>query len=127
MAVSAGLIKRAKQHALKSTHRYKMGAIVFRKKKVISKGFNIPSKYTHPSELPMKYRKWPSSLHAEINALLSARCSVKGASILVVRVNSRGMLMDSFPCPFCLMYIQHLGIRKVIYSTSKQEIKEHLL
>ena len=127
MAVSAGLIKRAKKQALKSIHRYKMGAIVFRKKKVISKGCNIPYKFTHQSELPLKYRKWHSSLHAEINALLSAKCDVKGASILIIRVNSRGLLMDSFPCPFCLMYIEHVGIRKVIYSTSDQEIKEHML
>lgn len=126
MAISAGLIKRAKRQALKSTHRYKMGAIVFRKKKVISKGYNVPTKFTHPSELPLKYRKWPTSLHAEINALLSARQDVKGASILIVRVNVKHELMDAFPCPYCFLYIKHMGIRKIIYSTS-EGIKEHLL
>ena len=127
MAISANLIKQAKKQALKSTHRYKIGAIVFKSKKIISEGYNIPTKFTHPSELPMRFRKWPSSLHAEINALLSARCDVKGASIIVVRINAKNELLNSFPCPFCFLYIKHLNIRRILYSTSQQTIKEHIL
>lgn len=104
-----------------------MGAIIFRKKKVISKGYNKAHKYVHPSELPMKYRKYPTSIHAEMAAILSARQEVKGASILVVRVNAKKKLMDAFPCPFCYMYLQHVGIRKIYYSTSNQKIEEHII
>ena len=104
-----------------------MGAIVFRKKKIISAGYNIAYKPIHPAELPMRFRKFPTSAHAEINALLSARCSVRGASIIVVRINNSNKLLDSFPCQFCMAYLQHVGIRRVIYSTSRQEILEFLL
>ena len=104
-----------------------MGAIVFRKKKIISAGYNIAYKPIHPSELPMRFRKFPTSVHAEVSALLAAKCNVRGASIIIVRINNKNKLLNSFPCPFCMMYLKHVGIRRVFYSTSRQEILELLL
>lgn len=120
------MIRRAKRQANKSTYRYRMGAVVFRKKKVISEGYNIPYTHIHPAELPMKYRKFPTSLHAEVAALLAANEDVKGASLIVVRINWHNQFLDSFPCPYCLMYLKHVGIRKIYYSTP-DGIMEHFL
>lgn len=125
--VSKALINKAIREANKSTHRHHLGAVIFRKKKVISKGYNIANKYVHRSTLPLKYRKYPTSVHAEMSAILAAKEDVKGASILIIRVNSRGLLMSSFPCPHCLLYLKYVGIRKIIYSTSEQKIEEFTL
>lgn len=128
MSVSRSLISRAVQQAQSSPHsRYWVGAVVFRKKNVISVGHNIPKKVVHPAELPLKFRKHPDSIHAEMSALLSARCCVKGASILVVRINRKGQLRMAFPCRFCLTYLQHVGIRRVWFSDNDQEIQQQTL
>lgn len=103
-----------------------MGAIIFNKKKVVSKGYNVACKYVHPSELPLKYRKYPTSIHAEMSAIISARQEIKGCSIIVVRTNLQGKLMEAFPCQYCMPYLKHVGIRRIYYST-EEGMKEYTL
>jgi len=122
--VAQYLIRTAIAQAEKSLHRYyRMGAVVWRKKNVIAVGHNVPRKHVPRTDLPLRYRRYPSSIHAEMDALLSANTEVKGAAMLVLRVSANGSLREAFPCPFCLTYLQHVGLRKVYYSTSEGTIE----
>lgn len=106
-------IPRALKLALKaselSEERYKLGAIIF-KRKPISTGFNK----TNRSWSGSHYGHWAGSLHAEIAALINARSSVKGASIFVARKHER----LAKPCSACMAALKEAGIKTVWYTTN---------
>lgn len=57
------------------------------------------------------------SLHAEITALLRARCSVVGGTIYVYREDRTGQIGLARPCPSCTAALVEAGIKKVYYTT----------
>ena len=110
----------AKEEAVKSNHYHKIGAVIFKNKSIISTGYNYPRRST--KHLLPKFQKWQYSLHAEICAILKARCDLSDCSILVVRVNKKGKLMMAKPCKFCSEYIDYVGLENVYYSNKEGEI-----
>lgn len=104
----------AVQEALKSDHYHRMGAIIFNKKSILSRGYNKSFRFAH--NLHPKYTRYPNSIHAEVDAILKARKSLKGAEILVVRLGKRGELRLALPCVYCMSYLQDIGIKRVYYS-----------
>jgi len=101
------LVKLALKEAVKSEHRYQHGAVIFRRGKVIGRGFNKTNRGTSRFK-----GYWRGSLHAEIAALLDIRGAVHGASIVIVRNNLR----NSFPCASCLAALKEVGIKSIFYS-----------
>jgi len=121
MILSNSRIRRLKREASKSVHpRAKLAAMIVSSKKVISVGINKPIYGT--SQIPAKFRKWPGAVCAEMDALLKARVDVRGMEILVIRINNSGDLMMAKPCPYCEMYLNHVGIKNVYYSVSNESI-----
>ena len=108
------LLKIAKINAVKSNHRYKVGAVIWRRKSLISTGRNYPSKSI--KSYTKEYMKYPHSIHAEVDAIISAKTNLKGASILVVRVTKAGGLSMAKPCRWCIGYLSHVGINEFFYS-----------
>ena len=57
--------------------------------------------------------------HAELGCILGLDRSVtKGATIYVVRIGKRGDLKLSKPCDMCREVLQHVGVKKVVYTIS---------
>lgn len=96
--------------AKKSRQKYKVGAVVLLKGKIISKGFN--SRKSHPL---LKNVYGFFSMHAECNALLKA--DVKGDTVIVFRIKKDGFGCSK-PCRRCQRFIKDNGIEKVIYTNS---------
>jgi deoxycytidylate deaminase len=91
----------------------RMGAVIFHKKKILSKAYNIPSgwkKKVHP-----RFKGFRTSLHCEVVAIHNAKTDLRGSSLLVVRINKRGDLRMSKPCQHCQLYIDYVGITTVYY------------
>lgn len=110
-------IKAAVEEAKKSDYRQKVGAVIVKKKTIISKGHNYAqraAKKLHP-----KFQEWPNSIHAEVDCILKARTDVAGASIYVIRINNLGQFRLSKPCKHCSAYLKHIGIKKVFYSINE--------
>jgi len=107
-------IKQAVEEANKSEHKQKVGAIIFDKSKIISKGFNHPQRSVR--HLKSKFQRWPGTVHAEVDAIIKAKTNLKNLSMLVVRVNSKNQLRMAQPCRWCQMYLEYVGIKKVYYS-----------
>lgn len=99
----------ALKEAEKSKHRYKLGAIIFKQGKIISKGYNQTNRYNR-----FNYGHWEGSLHAELAALLGALKRARGASLMVVR---KGYRM-AYPCPDCMAALKDAGIKRVFYTTN---------
>lgn len=112
----------AREVAKKSSHRIKHGAVLFKRKEIISVGMNRIT--THPKA--GKYFGWSKDgkpitrflLHAEENCIIGVDSSkLHRATLVVCRVGARGNLQLSRPCKKCFPLICSAGIRRIIYST----------
>lgn len=102
----------AKQMSLKSTGIHRLGCVIAKKNKVISRGFNTCYK-THPAT------PHPSqTLHAEIRAVLQAPTNLKGAVAYVYREHKNGDAANARPCETCQQVLRNLGIKTVYYTDS---------
>lgn len=113
------LIRLGIEEAQKSDFYFHVSAIIYNKKQIISKAYNIPfgwKKHLHP-----KFKKYDTSIHAETAAIINARCDLKGASLFVLRINNSGNLRLAKPCEHCMQYITYVGIKKVIYTIDDNE------
>lgn len=111
-------INKAIQVAKKSTFRYQIGAVLLKHGKVLSTGFNS---MRHQSKF--KTTHYEGSYHAEVSCILNAiRASsvesLKGCTMVVVRVRNSGELGLALPCKSCYDIIQKMGIKKVLFSTN---------
>lgn len=118
-------IQVAIEEAKKSDHsRYKVGAVIFDKKHLISKGHNYTqrsAKHLHP-----KFQKWPGSVHAEVDTILKAKTELRGLSIFVVRIGSDDKFRNSRPCKYCRIYLRHVGLKHIYYSIDHYPYIEEL-
>lgn len=104
-------VKVAKEAASNSTHHHKLGAVIVKKGRVISVGFNKPRK-THP-----KSNTRFKTIHAEFDAILGCdQEDLRGATLYVVRSARSGPNLAK-PCSCCMELIKLVGIKKVVYST----------
>ena len=111
------VIEFAKEEALKSDYKIKLGCVILDKNKVISRGHNYKQKSV--KSLTKKFLYYEFSIHAEVDAIIKARTDLKGMTLVVVRINNSGELMYAKPCEHCQMYINFVGIKKVFYSTKE--------
>lgn len=117
--IYVNVLNKAVEQALKSNHYPKIGAVVFKGKRIFGSGHNG----IRSSTLPMKHRHWKESLHAEQAALLHLDWKkVKGCSILVLRINDEGKFGLCKPCPMCQKILIHVGIKKVWFTNEKGEV-----
>jgi deoxycytidylate deaminase len=122
--VKQKILYEAIKAASRSTFDHKVGSVIYKSNKILSVGFNQAQTTRH--SITKKYLKWPTSIHSEVDAIIKARCDLKRASIVVVRINKRGELRLAKPCLHCLAYIQYVQIRNIYYSTNEGGIDEIL-
>jgi dCMP deaminase len=93
--------------------------IVDKENRIVSTGYNgFPS--NGPDEILPNVRpeKYPYIVHAEMNALLSARCDVRGYSVYIT----------GLPCRSCLLHLLGAGISKIFAgSRTFQEDSESMI
>jgi len=92
----------------------KVGAVITRSKFVISLGFNghpagIEDSAARLHDREMKYK---TIIHAELNAILSARQSLEGCTLYVV---------PFMPCSACGAVIVQSGIKRVVTFENNNE------
>lgn len=115
----ASIIKACIDEAKKSVYKVKVGAVVFKGKRIIARGHNG----VRSSSIKNKYKNYINSLHAEQSALLGLDWNtLEGYSILVLRISDAGKLCSSRPCKMCEKLLRHVGIRNIYYSTVSGEI-----
>ncbi len=110
-------IEVAINEAEKSSHTFRLGAVIFDKKTLISKGYNSGCKSA--KKLHPRFHKY-NSIHAEVAAILAARSDLKKCTLLVIRINkNKKNFLLARPCVNCLKYIKYVGIKKIIYSINE--------
>jgi len=102
----------AKEASSKSKGKWKLGAAIVKKNKLIAAAHNTTK--THPTFGSGKYK----TLHAEGHALWKALRQghdVSGATMYVYRENEN----LAKPCPCCMGLIHKHGIKEVVYTDGK--------
>lgn len=94
----------------------KVGAVVAKEKFIVSVGFNGFPVGTddHPHLYEDKEEKYPRIVHAEMNAILSAREDLTGASLYCTH----------FPCSTCAGAIIQKHIQLVVFPQQNREFIE---
>jgi len=106
-------------YAKHSPAKFRHAAICLDKRgQIVSWATN--SRKTHP--LQAEYAKRTGkvekvSLHAEIAALIRARDDIE--TVVVARINKRGELRNSKPCPICKLALQEAEVSEIWFSTDK--------
>jgi dCMP deaminase len=114
--VKVKFFKLAQRLSLNSSHHtHKIGAVISKKNRIISLGFN-QLKTSPNSPHPFK------TLHAEVDALLgNSYQDLKGCVIYVYRETKDGLPANSKPCPTCEFALKRAGIKKVYYSLPNEQ------
>jgi len=117
MSLKISIINKAIHEAKKSKCAFKVGSVIFNKKKIISVGHNHSQRSVR--RITKKFIKKENSIHAEVCAIINARQNLKGCSILVIRINNKDEMRLSKPCEYCQNYLEFVGIRDIYYSTEE--------
>ena len=112
--MSPKVIELAIESARQSEHQHRVGAVIFKKKNIISSAYN--KAFSYHSNLHPKYQNYFGSVHAEVAAIIAAKRDLKNCEICVVRINKKGELKLSLPCDYCMSYVIDVGIKKVTYT-----------
>lgn len=118
------LVNKLRQVKTKSNHSYsKMSAVVLKKGKPISFGFNfVESNYQYKEKHCLK--KW----HSEMNALLKVKNkeTLKNCTIVIFREDKMGNFKLAKPCSLCEELIRSFGLKKMVYTTEMGWMEENI-
>ena len=123
------ILKRLKKESEKSENeQYKMACAIFDRKSIISIGVN--KSLSWKKNLSSKFKKWNTSIHAEVDTIHKAvlkKKNLKGMNLIVVRFLKDGTLAMAKPCEYCLAYINYVGINELYYSDVSGIIQKEVL
>lgn len=104
-------------YAKHSVAKFRHAAICLDKRgQIVSHATN--SRKTHPLQAEYAKRTGKEqkvSLHAEIAALIRARDDIE--TVVVARINKRGELRNSRPCPICRLALEEAQVNEIWFST----------
>lgn len=96
----------------------KVCAIIVRKRKIVSIGFN--QKQTHPLQALFGRNDFSIHLHAEIDALRHAVRilgeDLQDCILYVARTKENGDIGLACPCEGCMKAIDHFNVKDVVYT-----------
>ena len=122
MEPSLRYIKLAIKVAKNSTSKFRLGAVLTKKKQVISIGYNAMRK-THPIQQQICNNDFLRGIHAEVHACVGVEENDLNKAVLyVVRIKKDDKLCMSKPCNDCQRFLYNVGVSKVHYTTDFETI-----
>ena len=104
----------ARNESLKSEYPQKVGAVIIKGNRILSKGYN---KLRH-LKTGKRFTEWEMSVHAERDACRKInKDKLKGCYIFVYRELANGKTSLAKPCDDCYNLLTFLGIKRIYYST----------
>jgi deoxycytidylate deaminase len=114
--ITAPFFRAAAKVAGNSGYLFQLGAVVVKGHNVLSSGYNSVNTHT-------KVNNFPSSRHAEMDAILKVMKQhdglqkLAGAKLYVTRITKTGRTAMAKPCKKCLALAKAVGIKKIYYTT----------
>jgi tRNA(Arg) A34 adenosine deaminase TadA len=98
-------------------------AFLVKKNKIIKIGWN--RKRTHPEISKHPYHDGYVGTHAELDVILKSGLEdLNDHSMIVLRVDRKGRLANSKPCPGCLSLLKSYNVEEVFYSDTEGNIEK---
>ena len=98
-------------------------AFLVKKNKITKIGWN--RKRTHPEIAKHPYHEGYVGTHAELDVILkSGEDNLEDHSMIVLRVDRKGRLANSKPCPGCLSLIKSYSLNNVYFSNTEGQIEK---
>ena len=98
-------------------------AFLVKKNKIVKIGWN--RKRTHPEISKHPYHDGYVGTHAELDVILKSGLEdLNDHSMIVLRVDRKGRLANSKPCPGCLSLLKSYNVEKVFYSDTEGKIEK---
>ena len=114
----------ARNMALKSRSKFRLGAVLVKKNRVVSAGFNSMLK-THPLQQKFNDGKYTIGIHAELHACLGVSAKdLEDSEIYVVRLRRDGQFALAKPCQICEKFLYSVGVRCAHYTVNENEISK---
>ncbi|MCX4581476.1 hypothetical protein OHB41_51955 [Streptomyces sp. NBC_01571] len=105
------------RQALRSTCRYRVGAVLAVGNRVLAAGPNL--RRNNP-RIDLRH----ATFHAEEVVLRKVRTMTPGAEIFVARVNREGFPLMAQPCPRCQEALARAGIRRAHYTVAHRTVDD---
>lgn len=103
----------ARQESFKSEHRHKLGALIVKNNRVISKGYN----QVRHCATGKQFASWNNSVCAERDACRKVDKEIlKGATVYIYREGAKGEPRLARPCNHCYRMLVKFGVKQVIYT-----------
>ena len=98
-------------------------AFLVKKNKIVKIGWN--RKRTHPEISKHPYHDGYVGTHAELDVILKSGLEdLNDHSMIVLRVDRKGRLANSKPCPGCLSLLKSYNVEEVFYSDAEGNIEK---
>ena len=98
-------------------------AFLVKKNKIVKIGWN--RKRTHPEISKHPYHDGYVGTHAELDVILKSGLEdLNDHSMIVLRVDRKGRLANSKPCPGCLSLLKSYNVDEVFYSDGEGKIEK---
>ena len=98
-------------------------AFLVKKNKITKIGWN--RRRTHPEISKHPYHEGYVGTHAELDVILkSGEDNLEDHSMIVLRVDRKGRLANSKPCPGCLSLIKSYSLNNVYFSNTEGQIEK---
>ena len=119
MARDEQFLQLAIDAAFRSKSKFRLGAVLVKKNRVLSFGVNNMKK-THPAcARPGVRPEFSTGLHAEVDATVGvSKGDLERSKLYVARILKNGKPAMAKPCEGCTRHLRELGIREVIYTVS---------
>lgn len=118
------MIYLASSMAIKSVSKFRLGAVLVKKGRVISTGFNMMGK-SHP--IMQRYlgkSDFTLGLHAEVHACIGVAAEdLLGAELWVCRLHRNGNMAMARPCRVCQRFLIDVGVKRVYYSNNLGQVE----
>ncbi len=101
-------------------------AAIFRKKRLISLGFNTIK--THPKAIRFyPSYKYENATHSEMLAVIRAKLEdFSGCDLIVVRVDNNNLINNSKVCIHCAAFLKTMNFDNIYYSDSSGQIQKFI-
>jgi len=118
------MINLARHMALKSVSKFRLGAVLVKRGRVISTGFNMMNK-SHP--IMQKYSEnidFTLGLHAEVHSCIGVSAKdLHAAELWVCRLHKNGKFAMARPCLVCRKFLIDVGVKKVYFTNLEGKIE----
>lgn len=117
------MINLARHMALKSVSKFRLGAVLVKKNRVISAGYNQMNK-SHPIMQKYSDTDFTLGLHAEVHSCIGVSANDLHASELwVCRLHKNEEFAMARPCLTCQKFLIDIGVKKVYFTNLEGKIE----